>query len=512
MSKDLPKSAVIIGAGIGGLATAVLLAKKGVKVTICDKLEKLGGRMGWLEEDGFSFDTGPSWFLMPEVFEHYFETIGEDMHQLLDLLRLDPGYKVFFESGVGPLSIYGDQEKDALTFAEIEPGADKALKNYLVQAEKTYKAATNSFLYTNFDNYLAFLNPKVLATVPQIGIAALKSIDRYISGFIETPELKQLLEYHMVFLGTSPYKAPSIFRLMGHMDYSQGVYYPRGGMYSIVEALTKLARGCGVKLLTNSEVTEIIVEDGLAKGICLASGEVVSADTVISNAEVYHTETKLLKARDRTYTDKYFSKITPSPSALLMYIGVRGSLPQLIHHNLFFTSDWHKNFDEIIDRKIWPEPASMYVCKPSETDKNVAPDGYENVFVLVPVPASNDDISADELAGHAEKYLDQIAQYANIPDLKSRIVYRKYFGPNDFSQVYNSWQGSMLGPAHTLFQSALWRTPNKSKKVKNLYYVGGSTQPGIGMPMCLISAELVYKRLIGDTSIAPLKTSTEPIL
>lgn len=508
MPKKLPKSVIVIGAGIGGLATAVLLAKNGVKVTVCDKLEKPGGRTGWLEEDGFFFDTGPSWFLMPEVFEHYFESIGEDMHKLLHLIRLDPGYKVFFESGVGPVKIYGDQKMDASTFAKIEPGADKALAKYLVQAEKTYKAATESFLYTNFDNYFAFFRPKVLASVPQIGFAALTSMDKYVSKFINSPELKQLLEYHMVFLGTSPYKAPSIFRLMGHMDYSQGVFYPKGGMYSIIQVLVKLANRYGVRIMTNSEVKEIIVEDGNAKGIQLTSGKKLKAETVISNAEVHHTETKLLKQKDRTYSDKYFKKITPSPSAILMYLGVRGSLPQLIHHNLFFTSDWRKNFDEIIDKKVWPEPASMYVCKPSATDKNVAPKGHENVFVLVPVPAGDDIISSEELAKHADKYIEQIANYANIPDLKSRIVYKKFFGPNDFSKVYNSWQGSMLGPAHTLFQSALWRSQNKSKKVKNLYYVGGSTQPGIGMPMCLISAELVYKRLTGDRTISPLKTGS----
>jgi 1-hydroxy-2-isopentenylcarotenoid 3,4-desaturase len=509
MIKKLPETAVVVGAGIGGLATAILLARSGVKVTVCEKLDKPGGRMGWIEADGFAFDTGPSWFLMPDVFEHFFASIGENMHELLDLRRLDPGYKVFFESGLGPLAIHGDQNKDAQTFATIEPGADKQLQRYLVQAEKTYKAATNSFLYTNFDNYAAFLKPRVLASVPRIGFAALQSIDNYVSRFISTPELKQLLEYHMVFLGMSPYNAPSLFRLMGYMDFCQGVFYPQGGMYKIIEVMLKLADKYGVTVHTNTAVEQIVMDGGMATGVRLEGGEIIMADTVVSNTDVYNTETKLLALEARSYSDRYFTKLTPSPSALLMYLGVKGKLPQLTHHNLFFTTDWRKNFDEIIEQKIWPNPASMYVCKPSETDPDVAPRGCENVFVLVPVPAGINNMDDAELSKHADIYLQQISNYAKIPDLKERIVYKKLFGPNDFVKTYNSWEGSMLGPAHTLKQSALWRTPNKSKKVKNLYYVGATTSPGIGMPMCLISAELVYKRLTGDTSITALPTPIE---
>lgn len=506
MTKTLPNSAVVIGSGIGGLATAILLARRGVQVTVCEQLDKPGGRMGWHEADGFSFDTGPSWFLMPEVFEHFFASVGVNMHEILDLKRLDPAYKVFFESGMGPLAIFGDQEKDAKTFAEIEPGADDALRRYLKEAEKTYKAATDSFLYTNFDNYPAFIKPSVIGSVPQIGVSALQSIDRYVSKYFKTPELKQLLEYHMVFLGTSPYKAPSLFRLMGYMDFCQGVFYPQGGMYTIIQAMLKLADQYGVSINTNTTIDQILIEDKKAVGVRVKGGGDIRADVVISNADVYHTETALLPEEDRSYSDKYFNKLTPSPSALLMYLGVRGELPQLNHHNLFFSKDWRKNFGDIIDRKLWPTPASLYVSKPSETDPSVAPPGHENVFVLVPVPAGPSDLNENELHAYADGYLDQIAQYANIPDLKERIVYKKLFGPNDFESTYNSWQGSMLGPAHTLLQSALWRTPNKSKKVSNMLYVGGTTTPGIGMPMCLISAELVYKRLIGDKSITALPT------
>lgn len=506
MTKPLPDSAIIIGSGIGGLATAVLLARAGVRVTVCEQLDQPGGRMGWHEAEGFSFDTGPSWFLMPEVFEHFFASVGADMNELLDLKRLDPAYKVFYESGVGPLAIYGDQDKDAKTFADLEPGADDALRRYLKQAEKTYKAATDSFLYTNFDNYPAFMKPSVIGSVPQIGVSALQSIDRYVSKYFTSPELRQLLEYHMVFLGTSPYNAPSLFRLMGYMDFCQGVFYPQGGMYTIIEAMLKLAKQYGVTIRTSTAVERILIADKKAIGVQTQGGESLFADTVISNADVYHTETTLLPASSRSYSDKYFKKQTPSPSALLMYLGVRGELPQLTHHNLFFSKDWKKNFGDIIDRKAWPTPASLYVSKPSETDPSVAPAGHENVFVLVPVPAGPCTLNDEELSAYADGYLDQIADYANIPDLKERIVYKKLFGPNDFENTYNSWQGSMLGPAHTLLQSALWRTPNKSKKVSNLLYVGATTTPGIGMPMCLISAELVYKRLVGDKSITALPT------
>lgn len=497
-----PKSVIVIGAGIGGIATAILLAKQGVAVTIYDNHDKPGGRAGLLEYGGFKFDTGPSWFLMPEVFRHYFELIGEDMDALLALQRLNPAYKVFFESGVEPITIYGDEAKDTATFEQIEPGAGKALTRYLDRAERTYKIATQSFLYTNFTPS-AFLNSTVLKHGPRMGVFALRSVSKYIAGFVRSPELQQILAYPMVFLGTSPYQAPALYHLMSFMDFRQGVFYPQGGMYKIIEVLHGLAVKHSVQFVMNSEVTEITYSGNMATGIVLKDGSTDEADVVIANGDLHHTETALLSEEAQTYPESYWQRRSPSPGAILLYLGIEGSLPELEHHNLIFTKDWRKNFSDIFEKQAMPSPASMYVCKPSATDPTVAPKGYENVFILVPVPAHK-SMKPEIAAQYADQYLQQLADMAGITNLQQRIVYKKVVSPADFNRDLFAWHGSALGLSHTLNQSAWWRPRNKSKKLDNLYYVGGNTIPGIGLPMCLIGAELVYKHLAGDTSNAPL--------
>lgn len=501
MKKRLPKSVIIVGAGIGGIATAILLARSGVKVTIYDKLEKPGGRANWFEAHGFGFDAGPSWLLMPDVFEQYYSLIGRTMQTELDLIKLDPAYKLFFENH-RPLVIRGDLEHDAQTFELIEKGAGQKLRKYIARAKKTYSAATESFLYTNFDDYRKLLSPRALRALPTVLWFSVQSIDRYVSRFVRAQVLKQVLEYPMVFLGASPYNAPALFHLMSYMDFGQGVFYPKGGMYKIIESLRIAADEAGVTFYQGHEVTKIITKNKQAVGIELATGEQAHAEVIISNADMYHTEHDLLGDDERSFPEAKWQKTVQSPSAILMYLGIEGSLPHLNHHNLIFTDDWRKNFADIFERKTMPFPASMYVCKPSYSDSTVAPEGHENIFVLVPIPAGLTNLDIEK---YTTRYLDQLGDMTGVSNIRNKIVYQKIFGPDDFRAQYHAWQGSMLGPSHLLRQSALWRAPNKSKKVANLYYVGGSTMPGIGLPMCLISAQLVYKRLTGDTSLGPIK-------
>lgn len=491
------KQAVIIGAGIGGLATACLLAKAGLQVTIFERNNSIGGRAGSFSAEGFTFDTGPSWFLMPEIFEHFFGLMDVDMHEVLRLKRLSPGYTVYFEDGTEPVTIHGDLKKDAATFERIEKGAGKALKDYLKQAAETYEIAAETFLFTNFEKPTRLLSKKVLSSLPKMSRLATQPIDTYVSRFFTNPKLKQVLEYPMVFLGTSPYTAPSLYHLMSHMDFTQGVYYPVGGIYEIIKAIEAISRELGVQVVTGADVQEILVEDKRACGIRLLNGEIMKADVVISNADLHHTETELLEPQHRTYPAAYWKKREAGPSALLMYLGIKGELP-LGHHTLLFSADWEKNFGDIFDRKLWPSPASLYICKPSATDKSVAPKGHENLFVLVPIPA---ELGAGELESRADGYLAQIEDMTGLGDLRKRIVYKKLYGPNDFDSQFNAWKGTALGLSHRLSQSAVFRPQNKSKKVAGLYYVGANTVPGIGLPMCLIGAELVYKRLAKDYSV-----------
>lgn len=488
---------VIIGAGIGGIATANILAKAGYDVHVYEKNDQPGGRAGLLEKDGFRFDTGPSWYLMPEVFEHYFELFGKDINKELRLTRLSPAYKVFFERA-NPITVLSDLEKDADTFEAVEHGAGTQLKKYVKLGEKTYRLALRHFLYSNFSSVRDLTHSDIIKRSHTMLRLAATPIDKYVRSFVHDQRLKQILEYPMVFLGTSPFNAPALYSLMSALDFKEGVFYPQGGLYKVIERLIALSKELGVTYHYDTAVTSIMSQQGKATGITVAGGAHVAADIIISNADLHFTETRLLQAKDRSYPDAYWRTKEAGPSALLCYLGVKGTLPELEHHNLFFVDDWKQNFDAIYKTKSVPKPASIYVCKPSASDSMVAPKHHENVFVLVPLPPDI-SLSDTEVRQLADTYIEQIAIFANVPDLKKRIVSKTLFGPNDFATKFNAWQSTALGPSHVLRQSAFFRTRNKSKKVSNLYYVGGATMPGIGLPMCLISAELVYKRLAGES-------------
>lgn len=504
----MKKRVVIIGAGIGGIATANMLAKAGYDVTVYEKNHQPGGRTGMKETNGFRFDLGPSWYLMPEVFEHYFDLFGKSVDDELDLIRLSPAYKVFFENN-DPITITSNENIDAKTFESIEPGSGKRLKDYVQRGDNIYQLSLRHFLYTNFSSIRDLAKSDILRHGRTMTRLAFMPIDRYVRKFVTDLRLRQILEYPMVFLGSSPFSAPAIYSLMSALDFREGVYYPQGGLYTIIERLVALSSELGVSYHYNSPVKRITTTGGVASGIELTNGKIIDADIVISNADLHFTETSLLNDADQSYPAKYWSKREAGPSALLMYLGVKGKLPELEHHNLFFVDDWKKNFDAIFNDKRLPSPASIYLCKPSQTDPSVAPKGSENVFVLVPLPPGI-SINKKQLSSAADSYLEQIENHMGISDLRERITFRELFGPDDFANKFNAWQGTALGPSHILHQSAIFRTPNVSRRVKNLYYVGGSTTPGIGLPMCLIGAELVYKRLAGDKRGGPItKIDTE---
>ncbi len=301
----------------------------------------------------------------------------------------------------------------------------------------------------------------------------------------------------MVFLGASPYDAPALYTLMSSLDFESGVFYPRQGMYSVIERLMKLSRELGVRYYFESPVTKIVTKHSKAVGIELEDGEFVTADIVVSNADLHFTETKLLDAPNRTYPESYWRRRNPGPGALLMYLGVKGTLPELEHHSLLFVDKWRENFEAIYGTKTIPEHASIYLAKATATDKSLAPEGHEALVVLVPLPAGL-TLDANELQSLAHRTIQQIATMAGISTLPERIVSQTLMAPQDFSEKFHAWQSGALGPAHVLSQSAFFRMTNHSRRVRNLYYVGGSTIPGIGLPMCLISAELLYKRVAGD--------------
>lgn len=519
-------TAVVVGGGIAGLATAALLARDGWSVDLLEQRAELGGRIGSWEREGFRFDTGPSWYLMPEVFEHFFELFGRDATEELGLTLLDPGYRVFYQGHREPVDISADRDTNVATFERIEPGAGAALEKYLASAEDTYSMALRRFLYSTFDTLTGQLRWDVVVRTPRLLKLLTQSLESFVAERFTDRRLTQILGYPAVFLGTSPDRAPSMYHLMSRLDLADGVLYPQGGFDQLLQVFAGVARDAGARLHTCATVTGITTAPGADRrakpavtGVRYRDADGVehslAADVVVGATDLHHLETELLPRALQTYPQAYWSSRDPGPGAVLVCLGVDGALPELPHHSLFFTADWHANFDDIFgdDRRV-PEPASVYVCKPSETDPTVAPEGCENLFVLVPVPADVTlgsgglDGAGDPLVEKAaDAAVDQVAAWAGITDLHSRIRVRRTLGPGDFARDLNAWSGGALGPAHTLRQSALLRTGNISRKVSGLYYAGASTVPGIGLPMCLISAQLVVKRLRGDRSSTPLDAS-----
>lgn len=532
--KNTPKTqgnqqVVVIGGGFSGLATAGLLAASGHRVTLLEKQKHLGGRAGRLEREGFSFDTGPSWYLMPEVIEHWFELMGTSTKQELDLVDLEIGYRTWFEDDKTPLDMPIGAGAEA-AFESLQPGAGAALRDYLRTARESYTLALGHFLYDDFSSVKSFLNPKLLGMLPRLAPLLTGSLDSYVAKRFTDPRLRQILGYPAVFLGSSPKHTPALYHLMSHLDLTQGVKYPLGGFARLVDAMTEICVAAGVKINTEARVTGIdtvnIARTNSVEAVRWSDADSapgtehrLEADIVIGAADLHHLETELLPERLRSSSPASWKRRDPGPSAVLLCLGVSGKLPDLSHHNLFFTKDWDDNFGRILrGENLLPE-TSMYVCMPSSTDPSVAPADHENLFILVPAPAlpqwgagGADGTGSPAVEAVADAALDQLARWSGIEDLRERVVVRQSFGPADFVNNFNAWQGGALGLAHTLGQSAFFRPSNHSSKVQGLYYVGSSVRPGIGIPMCLISAEIIAKAVNGIKDTGPFDLAHPQVL
>lgn len=508
-----PRTAIVIGAGVAGMATAALLAKEGIQTTVVEKLPAHGGRAGNESVDGFRFDTGPSWYLMPDAFDHFFALFGKRTAEVLDLIPLTPAYRLFPE-GNAPLDVISGRTNAAALFESIEPGAGARLDEYLDSAAEVYDLALEYFLYTTFRSVRPFT--RISRHYGRLARYLTEPIDSFVGRRFTDTRLRQMLTYPAVFLSSHPGRTPSMYHLMSHTDLTQGVLYPQGGFASVMDALHDLAVEQGAQFSFNTEVAAVNNEGSAATGITLSDGRQLHADTIISCADLHHTETRLLPREKRTYDEAYFAPRNPGLGTVLVMLGVEGQIPELAHHNLLFSRDWDDDFAAVFDGPVPQRPLgssrSIYVSKPSATDPGVAPAGHENLFVLVPV-------AAEEAVGHGDMYRDraseqvesiadaaveQISRWCGVERLDRRIVVKRTLGPADFSERYHAWSGGSIGPAHTLRQSAFLRGSNRSRKLENLYYAGATTTPGVGVPMCLISAENVIKRLRGDKSPGPL--------
>ncbi|MBN1617728.1 phytoene desaturase [Candidatus Dojkabacteria bacterium] len=484
----MSKKIVVIGGGISGLSSAALLKNSGYEVILLEKNNELGGRGRIWKDKGFTFDMGPSWYMMPEVFENFFGLFGKKVSDYYNLLRLDSHYKVFFPDG-NVFNISKDLDINVELFESVEKGAGDKLKKYLAKSRHTYETAMQDLVMLDYKNIFKYINVGFINSLLKLDpiTSFSKSFHGYVSKYFRNPELQKIIEFTTVFLGGSPYNTPAFYNLITHADFNLGIYYPDGGINKFIQALSKLCSEVGVEVHTGEEVQHITVKDRKAISI-ETKNKSYPADIVLSSADYHFTETKLIDKNFRTYDDNYWSNKIMSPSAFNIYLGLNQKVSKLEHHNLYFDDSWEKSFKEVYNVHKWPDNPSYYVHVPSKTDPSVAPDGSEAVFILVPVAAGLEDddtireIMYEKVLSHFEGLVGQ--------SIRDSIVTKRIFSHRDFNSSYNAFKGAAFGLAHTLGQTALFRPKNFSRKIKNLYYAGQYTNPGVGMPVCLLSSQI----------------------
>ena len=489
------ESVVVIGGGFGGLSTACYLADAGADVTLLEKNEQLGGRASRLEIDGFQFDMGPSWYLMPDVFERFFGHFGRVPSDYYSLSRLDPHYRIFFKDG-DRVDLVPDLEENKRLFESYEPGAGEALARYLETSKRNYELGMREFVYEDRPRLRDYVNLDVLRHSRHLSL--LGTMQGHVEEYFSHPKLQQIMQYTLVFLGGSPHNTPALYNLMSHVDFNMGVYYPDGGIGAVVDGIVELGNELGVEFHTDQPVRKIAGRRG-GFAVRTETGGEFLADLVVSDADYAHTEQELLPPEKRQYPAEYWESRTYAPSAYLVYLGVDGDVDPLAHHTLVLPTDWDEHFEEIFEEPAWPEDPAYYLCVPSATDDAVAPEGHSNLFALVPIAPGLED-TPERRAAFREQLLDDIEANTGV-DIRDRIVIEETFCVDDFADRYNAYAGSALGLAHTLTQTALLRPNRKSTAVDGLYFTGSYTTPGIGVPMCLISGQLTAERM-AETSEA----------
>lgn len=476
------KKITIIGSGFSALAASAYLAQSGYDVTVFEKNDAIGGRARQLKKDGFTFDMGPSWYWMPDVFERFFADFGKKTTDYYELIKLSPAYRVYY--GIDDFITIAENLTEIIAaFEAIEKGSGALLQDFMARAKSNYDIAIKDLVYRPGVSPLELITPKTAMKVGEF----FSNISRDVRKKFKNKKLIQILEFPVLFLGAKPSDTPSFYSFMNYADFGLGTWHPKTGMFDVVRAMESLAKELGVKFQTNANIEKIIVENKTAVAIQV-NGERIDSDLVLSGADYHHTET-LLEQEHRAYTEKYWDSRVFAPSSLLFYVGFNKKIDNISHHALFFDVDFYQHAKDIYDEPQWPKEPLFYANFPSLTDKTAAPEGMESGFFLIPLaPGINDtEVLREE---YFDKIIDRFETLTG-QSIKNNIIFKQSFCKNDFVSEYNSYKGNAYGMANTLLQTAFLRPKLKSKKVKNLYFTGQLTVPGPGVPPALISGKLV---------------------
>ena len=471
----------IIGSGFSALSAACYLAKDGFNVSVFEKNDTVGGRCRQFKKDGFTFDMGPSWYWMPDIFDKFFNDFDKKTSDFYQLDKLSPAYKIFFNDEV--ITIGDTMEKICEEFERIEKGSSIPLKKFINKAADNYNIAINKIVLKPGVSPLELVTKDTVTRLDQF----FKTISSDVRRQFKNPKLISTLEFPVLFLGAKPSNTPSFYSFMNYADFGLGTWHPKGGMYQIILAMKQLAEELGVTINVNSNVTNINVDNSTSTSITV-NGKTLKFDVVLSGADYHHSET-LLDRKYRQYSEKYWNNKTFAPSSLLFYVGFDKKLKNVNHHNLFFDTNFETHAEDIYDNPKWPKEPLFYANFPSVTDNSMAPNGKENGFFLIPIAPNLED--TPQLR---EQYFDIImSRFEKLTqqDVKNSIIFKESFCVKDFIEAYNSYKGNAYGMANTLTQTAFLRPNLKSKKVNNLYFTGQLTVPGPGVPPALISGKLV---------------------
>lgn len=486
----MSRSVIIIGAGFAGLSAAAFMAKAGWQVTVIEKNATAGGRACQLKRAGFTFDMGPSWYWMPDVFERFFSQFGKSVTDYYQLTRLDPSYRVYWEET--STDIPANYESLKALFESIERGSGEKLDHYLKEAAHKYKIGMQQLVYKPGQSLSEFMDWEVVKNVFRLDVFT--SIKKHISKHFTNPRLRQIMEFPILFLGALPENTPALYSLMNYADIKGGTWYPDGGMYAVVQGMQSLAESLGVQFRFDEAAEEIIINKNAAKQLRTTKG-LHEADAIISSADYHFTESRLLPKEFRSYTEDYWNKKVLAPSCLLYYVGLNKRLKNVLHHSLFFDVPFDRHAQEIYTYPQWPSDPLFYVSVPSQTDASVAPEGCENLMFLIPVASGLEDDSETIREAYFDKIIARFEKHTG-ESVKDAVIYKKSFSVSDFVNDYNSYKGNAYGLANTLLQTAIFKPSCQSKKVSNLFYTGQFTVPGPGVPPSLISGEVVSKQVL----------------